>query len=214
MLTPLANALRVQQGAVVDEARVTAFIRETRQELEEGPMAWLVPRFFKMAGIATVAVVLLPVISSGELGRILDPSAAGFWVRWLGPSVLTIPLLFREYRRNRRRVEGGVEGFVREVQKEWMDMTGEGWLRQVGKIGAQLTAWVGGSVGLLLAIIIPFSDVTLLTRISMFFGFIGATALWTFPMAFVIRWISIRGYRKFLRFCPEPVEPQHRLSGP
>jgi hypothetical protein len=206
-MTPRSASLtRSQKVAVPDEGSVAAFLRETREDLESGFPAWFMPRFLKISGITTAAVVVAPVLTSGELGPILDPTTWNFWFRWVGPSLLTVPTLLLEYRRAQRRVKGGAKAISEEIRKKWEEMTGEGWLKRVARSGARMAGWVGVPIGLVLAAAFPVPEATIWTRIGMLLGFIGLTALWTFPMALGIRWVSMRHHRQFLHFRLIPVE--------
>jgi hypothetical protein len=189
---------RLQRGALVDESKVQGHLREMRHELEKGAVSWLTSRFLRFSIGGTTFTVVLPAIVFGDLNAIVDSSTPLFWVRWLLPTVLSVPAVFAMYRGSRKRIEQGVAPLSAEIQREWDRQTSRGWLRRTLINGALLTAAAGGTVGLMMSTLSPLSELPGESRVLAFLGFLGLTALWTFPMAFGIRAIVMKKHRPFL----------------
>jgi hypothetical protein len=192
----------VPSGAVVDETKVQAHLRDLGHDLEKGASAWIVPKFLGISLTSTIFTVVVPAFLSGDLGGIVDRSTPLFWARWLLPTILGAPSVVAMYFRNRRRVARGAAPLAERIQREWNRMTGRGWVGRTLAVGAGMAVFIGGSVGLLLSTQFPLSDLPGGSRWLAFFGFLGMTALWTFPAAFGIRALSMKNHRLFLREGP------------
>lgn len=198
----------------VDRSKVEAHLRELKHDLEEGAVGWMLPRFLRLSLLGTVVTVVFPALASGNLGDILNPSTVSFWIRWFLPTVLAAPSVWGHYLWTRKRVERGAESLALEIRNQWLKWTGKGWIRRTLVTGAGMTAAVGGSVGLLISTLFPLSELPGGSRVTGFLGFVAVTALWTFPMAFGIRWISLRSNRPFLRIKPGPEQPAEVVENP
>jgi hypothetical protein len=82
---------------------------------------------------------------------------------------------------------------------------GPDWLRQTLNTGMIITAVVGLAVGAVVTVTAPAKEVPSAGRLVILPLFIGMTALWAFPMAFFIRWLSIRSIRRVMRPVPTPL---------
>jgi hypothetical protein len=176
--------------------RVAAHVHEVAMSLEQGAAGWLVPRFLGATVFGIAFTVFVPALLAGDLMQVLDPSQPLYWTRLLGPSVLAAPVTWWEYRRAKRMVRAGVEARVREIERELAGLTGPGWVGRTLRMGALGAAAVGVPVGLLMAGFFPTSELPGGSRALALLTFVGMTALWTFPAAFGIRWLSLKSHRR------------------
>jgi hypothetical protein len=63
-------------------------------------------------------------------------------------------------------------------------------------MGALATAGIGLPVGLLMAGVFPASELPGGSPALGLLTFVGATALWTFPAMFVLRWLTLWRHRR------------------
>jgi hypothetical protein len=96
----------------------------------------------------------------------------------------------------RRMAARGPAPLADHVEKEHDRLSGDRWLAHVMRMGLLLLLLIGVPIGLLLAAFLPAQPAT---RAIAFLAFVGMTALWTVPGAFVIRWFTLRSYRRWSR---------------
>lgn len=175
--------------------RVAAHVRQVAMSLEQGAAGWLVPRMLTATVVGIAVTVFVPALLAGDLMQVLDSSQPLYWARLLFPSVLAAPFTWWQYRKAKRMVRAGVGARVREIERELARLTGPGWVGRALRMGALGAAAVGVPVGLLLAGFFPTSALPGGSRALALLTFVGMTALWTFPAAFGIRWLSLKSHR-------------------
>lgn len=88
---------------------------------------------------------------------------------------------------------------VGRIQKEWGQLEGPGWRLRFLKVGLALGVAIGAPVGSILAFGSPADELPVASRSLAVLAFVGLTMAWTIPAAYVIRLISRRSLRPYIR---------------
>jgi len=167
--------------------------RRLLKDLENGPMAWIIPRFASGSILGIGLTLVLPGFLGGGLG-LVDLSSWGFWVRLLGPVFVAGMVTPYMYFNARKQSQRTLDEVVRRSEGEFALLTAPGWVRRVFRRGTLLALGIGLPVGALLAFGSPVTELPAGSRLLAMAGFLAATAAWTLPGAFALRWLSLKSY--------------------
>lgn len=155
--------------------------RELQKSLEGSPGGWMFPRFLSGSVLGIGLAMVLDGVSLSAL-------------KLLGPVVVAAVVTPMMYFRARRQSRRPLEEVIQEAEAELEALTTPGWARRVVRRGVMMAAGIGLPVGALLAFGLPVEELPAGSRLLALAGFTLATAAWTLPAAFVLRWLSVRGY--------------------
>jgi len=168
--------------------------RQMAKELETGALRWMVPRFLSTSTIGVGVTLVIPGLVGGGLAG-LDVGSPAFWVKLLGPFVVAAAVTPWLYFRTRTRSHRSPDDIIRESDAEFESLTGPGWVGRVVRQGARFAAILGATAGALLAFGLPPDELPAGSRLLALAGFTLASALWTIPASFGMRWLSLRERR-------------------
>lgn len=181
----------------LETGRVRRRLAEQHRGLQEsmgaGPVGWILPRFLSASAVGIGVTLVLPGLLGGGLG-VVDPASPAFWVKLLGPFVVAGAVTSVVYRAARKQSRLSVDEVVDRVDTDHARFTGPGWMGRTLRQGLRMAAGVGIPVGALLALGSPIHELPAGSRLLAFGGFILATAAWTIPGAFVLRWVTLKSH--------------------
>jgi hypothetical protein len=180
----------------VDLSKITADLEKQRGRSAVGVFA----QSFSVTFILFYALtaILFPALD-GDLRAALTFSGLRFWVRLI--AALTVAGVMGTYHTiiSRRITRHGVAPFARRIEADVDRLTTTRWPRTVLKQGLKLGSAIGLPVGVLMAATTPASALPPGGRLVVPLMFVAMTFAWTLPMAFVLRWATLRSYRRWLR---------------
>lgn len=154
---------------------------------------WIARWLLLSAGI-WLFVIVVPSALVGGLGVALHPETGRAWADVVLAALLAAGLVQWERRRARRPPEE----IAAEVERMWTQLTRPGWAVRCGLLGVAGGVVLGLLVGGLLVSTTPVEELPAGSRAVGLAGFVGVTLLWSVPMAFLIRWVSLRSHRRFV----------------
>ncbi len=98
-----------------------------------------------------------------------------------------------------RAMTENLQARAARIASDWRKLTGSRRWIETLKTGFTITAMVGVPIGLLMAFLLPATDLPSGGRAIVLPLFVALTAAWAVPVAFVIRWITVRLMRRFMR---------------
>ena len=99
----------------------------------------------------------------------------------------------------RRIVTESLHTRAARIASDWRKLTGSRrWIVTL-KTGFTITAMVGVPIGLLMAFLLPATDLPSGGRTIVLPLFVALTALWAVPVAFAFRWFLVRSMRQIMR---------------
>lgn len=155
--------------------------RELQKSLEGGAVGWMLPRFLSGSVLGIGLTMVLDGLSLSPL-KLFGPVVV---------AAVVTPILYVGARRQSRRA---LEEIVQEADAELAALTTPGWVGRVVRRGVMMAAGIGLPVGALLAFGLPVEELPAGSRLLALAGFTLATAAWTLPASFALRWLSVRGY--------------------
>jgi hypothetical protein len=153
-----------------------------------------IARWLVLSGGIWFFVIVVPSALVGGLGIALHPATGRAWADVVLAALLAAGLVRWERRRARRPPEE----VAAEVERTWTQLTRPGWAVRCALLGAGAGVVLGLLVGGLLVSTAPAEELPAGSRAAGLAGFVGVTLLWTVPMAFLIRWVSLRTHRRFV----------------
>lgn len=186
---------------VIDRALVEEEIARSRSTLARGRSRWFALSFLRAAALFYVIAAaaqwsnfadLQAVPPSKRLGLLLFPALAALFVTIMsGRSRFSEQALDPDYK-------------VREISESLRSLGGAGWAWRSLRTGVFLGASIGIPVGLLLALDWRPEHFPVANRWMVLPSFVGVTLMWTIPFAFLLRWLSLLGLRRFVKTVPGP----------
>ena len=88
---------------------------------------------------------------------------------------------------------------IAQIDREWTSLTSRGWPLRTVLLGLAMAAAVGIPIGMLIARDVPLDELPSGGRPAVVAAFFGMTCLYMMPMAFLIRWKTMRNLRKLER---------------
>lgn len=85
------------------------------------------------------------------------------------------------------------------IQEEWGQLEGAGWRLRFLKVGLTMGVAIGLPVGAILAFGSPAEELPAASRSLTVLALVGLTMAWTIPAAYLIRLISRRSLRPYIR---------------
>lgn len=143
-----------------------------------------------------VFTLVVPVLGDGRLPLLLDTPRRAVMQHLFAPLFFAVVMTIWSAFSLRRMTARGPARLADHVEREHDRLSGDRWLAHVLRMGLVLLLVIGVPIGLLLAIFLPAPPPG---RAIAFLTFTGITALWTIPGAFVIRWFTLRSYRRWSR---------------
>jgi hypothetical protein len=178
----------------IDRERVELAIAADQKARENDPRYRLKQWVKTFIPNAVLYLIVLPLILGDR--EIYHLSSPTLWI-WLTATVLTTAGGIAHsdwlYRKTIRNVAHG----MRAVQKDIDRLTGEGWVRRTLLMGVYMGLGVGVPIGILMALFLPSDYGSALERWIGAAVFVALTLAWTIPMAFLIRWASIRMAQRY-----------------
>lgn len=181
----------------VDPAKVEAYLQEMRTIRRERFGRWMLKHLvFQL--LFVIALVVIAILVSENLRRLVFterrlPIALMLLVVAIG----LLPAAWRVWRADRR----DPALMTRDIEKEWNAMAGPRWPRRV--VLMSLVLAIG--FGTILSAFIPFLPASQLIGGSVLrtalFNY-GASLAFAIPCAFLLRWVVLRSYRRFLSAKP------------
>lgn len=184
--------MRTEVPAV--EAFEAALLRENAVKVFS--VRRLLPSLLASFGIAgALFLVILPVINGDPIYQAAN--AHQFWIRLIGVFIVgSAPHLVRF--RQRAGVQRNARAAAEKMRREYVDMTNDRWLLNTVKMGARLASMIWIPIGLLIFIFSAQDEPAVAERMRTVFYFGAATFGWAIPMAFLIRWLSLKSLGRFL----------------
>jgi hypothetical protein len=151
----------------------------------------MLPRFLSGSAFGIGLTLVLPAFLGGGLG-VVDGGSPAFWIKLLGPVVAAGVVTAHLYVKARRQSRRPLGQIVEEADAELAALTAPGWARRVVRQGVWMAAGIGLPVGALLAFGLPAEELPGGSRFLALAGFVVATAGWTVPAAFALRWLALK----------------------
>jgi hypothetical protein len=177
---------------MVDEAKLAADLREAPPP-ESVFRSW--GRSFLLFLLILVVMDLVSAGWSGLSGWL----GGGLWVRLAIAWVVATLATWWGW----RSLVAPPDERARSLVREWDEMTAPGWPLRAVKLGVRMGVFMAIPVGAFMAWFLPGQAVSGGARLLVFGMFLGATLLWTIPMAFLIRHMAMTSYRRYLREADE-----------
>jgi hypothetical protein len=159
---------------------------------------WVAQRLFVNIVLAYLVFVIIPAALAGEFAHVFDLEGRRIWTNLVGPLAFAIVITAWSVWYTRRQVVRGPQQTARSIEREVRTLTGPHWLRRVLMIGLGMGAAIGIPIGALVAFTAP-AGLSLGSRMLAVFTFTAMTLLWTIPIAFAIRWVTLRTHQRFIR---------------
>jgi ABC-type uncharacterized transport system permease subunit len=158
------------------------------------PLRWVIGHFFRWL-VGGFVLAWLPSLVARDL-PILPFSGQSLTRYVLAPFVFATLVTVWSVWYSRRRFRPGVSALADQVEREHAQLAEPTWIKAAVGAGIKLTLWVGGLVGALIAAALPGIS-SLSERLAIFGQFVAFTAAWAIPFGFVIRWMTLRSYRRW-----------------
>jgi hypothetical protein len=146
-----------------------------------------------------VAVTIFWYVTSNLLNLILGESPRSIWTlgKFIGAAVFAAIVTTGSVFNARRMERMGEDAIVRKIL-EPSRLTGESWVMWTVLTGVAMGFGIGIPIGLLIAFADEADRVFPGSRVMSIVGFTGMTLLWTIPMAFIIRYQTVRERNRVL----------------
>lgn len=181
---------------VIDRSLVEAELDRARAKLARGKMRLVATSFARAAAIFYLIAIAAQWSRFGDLGAVppskriavlLFPALAALFVALMG---LRADVAEQSIDADRK---------VRQISDNLRALAGAGWPWRSLRAGVFMGAAIGIPVGLLLMLdwrpdLFPVSN-----RWMVVPSFVGITLMWTIPFAFILRWLSLLGLKKFVK---------------
>lgn len=157
---------------------------------------WALRRVAVVFTILYLVSFAIPTALAGPVRRLA--SGRAMWIE-LGISLMLAAGLtawsLHTYRAPR---EARVENSVLRLQRGWAQMTRGHWVLRVIVMGLTMAAFIGLTVGTLIAATSAPGELLGGSRVLTVLAFLGLTLAWCIPMAFVIRWLYLWRWHRFI----------------
>ncbi len=163
---------------------------------------WTARSFALLFVQAVVLFFVLPAVMDARIPTAAELTGRRGLFLIVMSVVMAAGLTALRYRNIRRLTSGPSAVLEEKVNKNWVYLVGPGWPARTALTGLLLTLGIGIPVGLLMAVALPESELLAPNRPLTVLAFTVMTAVWAFPMAFAIRWFTVRSQRK-LMYDPE-----------
>jgi hypothetical protein len=176
-----------------------AALREEMARHEPPPgrrVHWAARQVAVLAGAFYLLAFAIPAAFTGTLRHLVSGHALSVDV---GASLLFgAALAMWSLRASRGPFEARLERAVPRLERGWAQMTRGHWVLRVLLMGLALAAGIGFPVGVLIAATSRRSELVGGSRVLTVLVFLGLTLAWCIPMAFAIRWLYLRRWRRFI----------------
>lgn len=160
---------------------------------------WVAGRLVGNLFLGFAVCVLLPALIDGDPAQAARFSGALAWVRLSFAVVLALILTGMMARSVRRSQQVAAADILRDMHRNWEQLTGRSWIWRAIVYGVILGLGIGVSVGGFLASTSSTTELTASGRALAILVFTGLTLLWTIPTAFAFRWLLVWRFRRTLR---------------
>lgn len=185
-----------QSRYVIDREAVAAEVARTRAILEQGYGHWFARQTALNLGIFYVIVMVLrwnqlPEISSWPVSKL----AASF----LMPLVGALALTWWTGRRNFNDDMLDVDRRIMRINEDLRSLGGPGWVRRSLMTGLVLGVAIGIPVGAAMMLAWRPEDLPGMSRALTIPVFVVMTLLWSVPMAFLLRWMTLLALKRLVK---------------
>jgi uncharacterized membrane protein len=150
-----------------------------------------------------VATFVIPLMASGGWRGIAAYVRAEPWAAIGLPLGLAVILTIVTVASTYGTSATDVSRIATQIERDWLRLTDGWWIARVLVSGMLMALVIGIPVGTLIALSARPSELPELGgRVGIVGAFLLMTLLWTVPMAFVIRFLTLRSYRPLLRAEP------------
>lgn len=181
----------------VNPAAVDAYLKEMRTIRHERFGQWLLKNLVFQLVLVVVLVLIGTLISANLRSLVFDQGRAPIIPMLVIVAIGLMPAAWRVWRADQR----DPALMARDIEKEWQAMAGPNWPRRVLLISVMLAI----GIGTVLSTLIPFLPPERLLGGSVLrtalFNY-GASLAFAIPAAFVLRWVTLRSYRRFMTTKP------------
>ncbi len=181
---------------LIDEAQLEE-CRNTLWQRSRARGRWLTLLFLRQLLIGLLLFFLILPLVAGHLPARADVTGRNLVVRLMGALVLALFSTGIAYRQVGQTLQLSVLEHRKRLEQDWAKWGGPQWLRHTLRTGLLVTLGVGIPIGLLVAATSPLSDLPAGSRPLTLPYFLGLTALWAFPFAFGLRWLTLWQYRRW-----------------
>lgn len=181
---------------VIDRALVEEELDRARAKLARGKMRLVARNFARAAAIFYLIAIAAQWSRFGDLGAV--PPSKRIAVL-LFPAIAALFVALMGLRADVAEQSLDTDRKVRQISDNLRALAGAGWAWRSLRAGVFMGAAIGIPVGLLLTLgwrpdIFPVSN-----RWMVVPSFVGITLMWTIPFAFILRWLSLLGLRRFVK---------------
>jgi hypothetical protein len=185
---------------VIDRDAVAAEVARIQAQRAAGVGRWYARQFLYTA---TAMYLVAFVAQWGRLEQ-LDAFPTGKRILFFTfPAIAALMITWWLARQTFGHRATDVEARVREIGRNLQWLGGSGWPRRTIAMGLSLGLAIGIPIGTLMAVSWQPEDLPLSSRWLTVPVFTGMTLLWTIPAAFVLRWLSLLGLRRFVKQAPD-----------
>lgn len=183
----------------IDLNQLETHLSSVKAQFEGHFASWLSRRLFVNVILAYLVLVMVPLTLAGDPGRVLHLSGPTLWLNLVGPFVFAGFMTIWSAWFTRRQVRGGPQEMARRIEQEVENLTGPGWIRRVLRVGLLMALAIGLPIGGLIAVFVPAGAFPGGSRLLTVPAVFAMTLLWTVPMAFVLRWATLRLHRRWIQ---------------
>jgi hypothetical protein len=146
-----------------------------------------------------IAVTVFWYVTSNLLNLILGESPRSVWTlgTFIGAAVFAAIVTTAAVINARRMEKMGEDAIVRKILQP-SRLTGESWVMWTVLTGVAMGFGIGIPIGTLIAFADEADRIVPGSRVMSVLGFTGITLMWTIPMAFIIRYQTVRERNRIL----------------
>ena len=183
----------------VDPERLETWLRRRRVPAGIRFVWWFLRRWVLFAAFFYLFAGLGAAWLDGEIARALEISGKGLLRNLVLPLGMGLLINLVGLRTQLRQARESPASLAREIEAEWAELVRPRWPLRTLATGLVMGLGIGLLVGPLLAFGLPPDERPAGGPAVIWLSFVGLTLLWTIPMAFLLRWGTLRFYRRLSR---------------
>lgn len=185
---------------VIDRPAVEADVARVRASLDQGYGRWLARQTLLNM---TVFYVVVLALRWNELPTVETWPAWKIGLTFFAPVIVAVGLAWWTGRRTFAPDNLDVERRIVRISEDLRSLGGPGWVRRSLMVGVFIGLAIGIPIGTLMVLAWRPTDLPAASRWLAIPVFTLMTLLWSVPMSFLLRWMTLMALKRFVREVPE-----------
>lgn len=184
---------------VIDRSLVQEELDRARAKLARGKARLVAASFVRAAAIFYLIAIAAQWSRFGDLDAVPPSKRVAVL---LFPAIAALFVALMGLRADVAEQSLDTDRKVRQISDNLRALGGAGWAWRSLRAGVFIGAAIGFPVGLLLMFDWRPEHFPVSNRWMVVPSFVGITLMWTIPFAFVLRWLSLLGLKRFVKPVP------------